>query len=62
MLRSTGFGRSIRTVHNAHAAASMGIDVGRVKLLTFAPGIEILATAATLLLPGKPESAHAGSR
>jgi branched-chain amino acid transport system permease protein len=37
----------------------MGIDVGRVQLLTFAPGIKILATAATLLLPGKPsQSMH----
>ncbi|TCU64071.1 amino acid/amide ABC transporter membrane protein 1 (HAAT family) [Bradyrhizobium sp. R2.2-H] len=55
MLRSTDFGRSIRAVHqNARAAALMGVDVGRVQVLTFAIGIGILAVAAALLLPGTP--------
>ena len=55
MLRSTDFGRSIRAVHqNAHAAALMGVDVGRVQVMTFAMGVGILAVAAALLLPGTP--------
>ena len=63
MLRSTDFGRSIRAVHqNAHAAALMGIDVGRVQVLTFALGIGILAVAATLLLPGTPIQPTMGLR
>jgi branched-chain amino acid transport system permease protein len=63
MLRSTDFGRSIRAVHqNAHAAALMGIDVGRVQVLTFALGIGILAIAAALLLPGTPIQPTQGLR
>lgn len=63
MLRSTDFGRSIRAVHqNAHAAALMGIDVGRVQVLTFALGIGILALAAALLLPGTPIQPTQGLR
>lgn len=63
MLRSTDFGRSIRAVHqNAHAAALMGIDVGRVQVLTFALGLGILAIAAALLLPGTPIQPTMGLR
>jgi branched-chain amino acid transport system permease protein len=63
MLRSTDFGRSIRAVHqNAHAAALMGISVGRVQVLTFALGIGILALAAALLLPGTPIQPTQGLR
>jgi branched-chain amino acid transport system permease protein len=63
MLRSTDFGRSIRAVHqNAHAASLMGIDVGRVQVLTFALGIGILALAAALLLPGTPIQPSQGLR
>jgi branched-chain amino acid transport system permease protein len=63
MLRSTDFGRSIRAVHqNAHAAALMGINVGRVQVLTFALGIGILALAAVLLLPGTPIQPTQGLR
>jgi branched-chain amino acid transport system permease protein len=63
MLRSTDFGRSIRAVHqNAHAAALMGIDVGRVQVLTFALGIGLLAIAAALLLPGTPIQPSQGLR
>jgi branched-chain amino acid transport system permease protein len=63
MLRSTDFGRSIRAVHqNAHAAALMGINVGRVQVLTFALGIGILALAAALLLPGTPIQPTQGLR
>lgn len=48
-------GRWIRALHqNAHAAGLMGIDVGRVQVMTFALGIAILALAAALLLPGTP--------
>ncbi len=63
MLRSTDFGRSIRAVHqNAHAAALMGVDVGRVQVMTFALGIGILALAAALLLPGTPIQPTQGLR
>lgn len=63
MLRSTDFGRSIRAVHqNAHAASLMGINVGRVQVLTFALGIGILALAAALLLPGTPIQPTQGLR
>lgn len=63
MLRSTDIGRSIRAVHqNARAAALMGIDVGRVQVLTFAIGIGLLAVAAALLLPGTPIHPSQGLR
>jgi branched-chain amino acid transport system permease protein len=63
MLRSTDFGRSIRAVHqNAHAASLMGVNVGRVQVLTFALGIGILALAAALLLPGTPIQPTQGLR
>lgn len=63
MLRSTDTGRSIRAVHqNARAAALMGIDVGRVQILTFAIGIGLLAVAAALLLPGTPIHPSQGLR
>lgn len=63
MLRSTDTGRSIRAVHqNARAAALMGIDVGRVQVLTFAIGIGLLAVAAALLLPGTPIHPSQGLR
>ncbi len=63
MLRSTDVGRSIRAVHqNARAAALMGIDVGRVQVLTFAIGIGLLAVAAALLLPGTPIHPSQGLR
>jgi hypothetical protein len=44
------------------AAALMGIDVGRVQVLTFALGIGILAIAAALLLPGTPIQPTQGLR
>ena len=63
MLRLTDFGRSIRAVHqNAHAASLMGIDPGRVQMMTFALGIGILALAASLLLPGTPIQPTMGLR
>ncbi len=63
MLRSTDTGRSIRAVHqNARAAALMGIDVGRVQVLTFAIGIGLLAVAAALLIPGTPIHPSQGLR
>jgi branched-chain amino acid transport system permease protein len=40
----------------------MGIDVGRVQVLTFALGIGILALAAALLLPGTPIQPTQGLR
>jgi branched-chain amino acid transport system permease protein len=61
MRRSTDFGRSIHTVHqNAHAAASIGIDVGRVQLLTFAPGIKIARDCGNPTTAGQANSAHGG--
>jgi branched-chain amino acid transport system permease protein len=63
MLRATDFGRSIRAVHqNQRAAALMGVDVGRVQVLTFALGIGLLAIAAALLLPGTPIHPSQGLR
>jgi branched-chain amino acid transport system permease protein len=59
ILQRTDLGRSIRAVHqNPRAAALMGIDVPRVRTITFAAGVSSLAIAAALLLPGTP--AHPG--
>ncbi len=53
VLNFTETGRRIRAVHqNPRAAALMGIDVPRVRTVTFAAGIGILALAGALLLPG----------
>ena len=55
MLRATDIGRSIRAVQQEPRAASlMGVDVGRVQVMTFAIGIGLLAIAAALLVPGLP--------
>lgn len=63
LLRATDWGRAIRAVHqNARAAALMGIDVGRVRLLTFAAGIGLLAIAAALIVPGTPMHPSLGLR
>lgn len=63
MLQSTDIGRSIRAVQQEpRAAALMGVDVGRVQVLTFAIGIGILAIAAALLLPGMPIQPNQGLR
>lgn len=63
MLRLTDIGRAIRAVHqNPRAAALMGIDVPRVRLVTFALGIGILAIAAALLIPGTPIHPNQGLR
>ncbi len=63
VLRATDLGRSIRAIHqNAHAAALMGIDVGRVRMLTFAAGMGLLAIAAALIAPGAPIHPSLGMR
>lgn len=63
LLRSTDWGRAIRSVHqNPKAAALMGIDVGRVRMLTFAAGIGLLAIAAALIVPGTPLHPSLGLR
>ncbi len=63
LLRSTDWGRAIRSVHqNAKAAALMGIDVGRVRMLTFAAGLGLLAIAAALIVPGTPMHPSLGLR
>lgn len=63
VLRSTDIGRAIRAVHqNARAAALMGVDVNRVKVMTFAVGIGLLAIAAALLAPGTPLMPSMGLR
>ena len=63
VLRSTDVGRSIRAVQQEpRAAALMGVDVGRVQVMTFAIGIGILAIAAALLLPGLPIQPNQGLR
>lgn len=52
MLTRTDFGRSIRAIHqNARAAALMGVNVERVRMLTFGLGIAFLAIAGALLTP-----------
>lgn len=63
MLTRTDLGRSIRAVQqNPKAAALMGVNVGRVRMTTFAIGIGILAVAAALLVPGTPLSPGIGLR
>jgi branched-chain amino acid transport system permease protein len=63
MLQKTDVGRSIRAVQQEpRAAALMGVDVGRVQVLTFALGIGILAIAAALLAPGLPIQPNQGLR
>ena len=57
LLTRTDLGRSIRAVHqNPKAAALMGVNVGRVRMTTFAIGIGILALGAALLVPGSRSS------
>ncbi len=63
VLRFTDVGRAIRAVHqNARAAALMGIDVDRVRLVAFAAGIGLLAVAAALIAPGTPMHPSMGLR
>jgi branched-chain amino acid transport system permease protein len=63
MLQSTDVGRAIRAVQQEpRAAALMGVDVGRVQVMTFALGIGLLAIAAALLLPGLPIQPNQGLR
>ncbi len=63
MLSRTDFGRSIRAVHqNPKAAALMGVNVARVRILVFALGIGLLAIAGALLLPGTPLHPSMGLR
>ncbi|HYD67350.1 branched-chain amino acid ABC transporter permease [Azospirillum sp.] len=63
MLMRTDLGRSIRAVHqNARAAALMGVNVNRVRMLTFAMGCGLLAIAAALLVPGTPLHPSQGLR
>ena len=55
VLNSTDFGRSVRAVNQQpKAAALMGINVKRIRLIVFAIGTGVLAIAAALLLPGTP--------
>lgn len=63
LLTRTDLGRSIRAVHqNPKAAALMGVNVGRVRMTTFAIGIGILALSAALLVPGTPLEPGMGLR
>lgn len=63
MLGYTDFGRSIRAVHqNPRAAAIMGVNVGRVRLIVFAMGIGLQAIAGSLLAPGTPLNPTMGLR
>jgi len=63
VLTRTDLGRSIRAVHqNPKAAALMGVNVGRVRMTTFAIGIGILALSAALLVPGTPLEPGMGLR
>jgi branched-chain amino acid transport system permease protein len=63
VLDHTEAGRRIRAVHqNPRAAALMGIDVPKVRAVTFGVGIGILAFAGALLLPGLPIEPGQGFR
>jgi branched-chain amino acid transport system permease protein len=63
VLDHTETGRRIRAVHqNPRAAALMGIDVPRVRTLTFGVGIGIQAIAGALLIPGTPIEPGQGFR
>lgn len=63
VLEFTDAGRRIKAVHQSpRAAALMGINVQRVRLVTFAVGIGLLALAGTLLVPGTPIHPSQGLR
>ncbi len=63
VLDHTETGRRIRAVHqNPRAAALMGIDVPRLRTMTFGVGIGIQALAGALLLPGQPVEPSLGFR
>lgn len=63
VLEFTDAGRQIKAVHqNPRAAALMGIDVQRVRLVTFGVGIGLLALAGVLLVPGTPIHPSQGLR
>lgn len=55
VLTRTDYGRTVRAIHqNPQAAALMGVDVERIRTITFAAGVAVLAVAAALLVPGQP--------
>ena len=63
VLDHTETGRRIRAVHqNPRAAALMGIDVPRLRMMIFGVGIGIQALAGALLLPGQPVEPSLGFR
>jgi branched-chain amino acid transport system permease protein len=63
VLDHTEIGRRIRAVHqNPRAAALMGIDVPRLRMMIFGIGIGIQALAGALLLPGQPVEPSLGFR
>ena len=63
VLDHTETGRRIRAVHqNARAAALMGINVPRLRMVVFGVGIGIQALSAALLLPGQPIEPSLGFR
>ncbi|MDN5926318.1 MAG: branched-chain amino acid ABC transporter permease [Hyphomicrobiales bacterium] len=62
-LNKTSFGREVRAVQQVpRAAALMGINVPRTRLITFALGFAVLAVAGILLVPGLPIHPSQGLR
>lgn len=54
-LTRTSYGRSVRAVYqNPRGAQLVGIDIGRVRWMTFGSGFGLAALAAILLVPGYP--------
>lgn len=54
-LTRTSYGRSVRAVYqNPRGAQLVGIDIGRVRWMTFGSGFGLAALAAVLLVPGYP--------
>lgn len=63
LLNHTRFGREMRAVQQVpRAAALMGIDVSRTRLLAFALGFGVLGVAGVLLVPGLPIHPSQGLR
>lgn len=53
VLQRTAYGRSIRAVlQNDKGAQLVGVNIGRVRILTFGLGIALAAVAGILLIPG----------
>lgn len=53
VLQKSSYGRNIRAVlQNDHGAQLVGVNINRVRILTFGLGVALAAVAGILLLPG----------